>query len=234
MTDRYISSEPSNDSDASTTPATPLQKEESWNPKWVLSTRGFPLTTILRIKASHRCKCLPDTHKDIFSFNRSLGAKLFLGEIAELPKVNVCWCAYSLYEDLLPRKLTGLKGRHLFEDLETVNQAVMVLYKGTYWTHRVTKGDDLTKLRIFQLLSGNKAEKSTTVLGKMPLSKQGVAHLRNLLSTVDGCAIQICLAFPDVPQIQNWEYFDNLVNCMFKNMLVDWTLPHGVEYVSFY
>nr|WLK77414.1 RNA-dependent RNA polymerase [Suillus luteus narnavirus 6] len=203
----------------------------------VLSTKGFPLTSVLRTYSGHKCQCHHGglEHKNVFDFNRSLGSDLFNQKIDKLPKVEVCWNSSSLFEEKLPRKLTSdSKERFLFEDLQTVNDAVSALYRGTYWCHRMTKGDTFTKLSLFRLLSQDLDGKDTQVLGKYKLSKKGVGHLRNILSTVDGLAIQICLAFPDIPQIQNWDYFDNMSNGMLKNLLSDWTTPHGENYTSFY
>jgi len=73
-------------------------------------------------------------------------------------------------------------------------------------------------------------------MAAMPLSPKGVGHFKQILSTIDGMATAICLAFPDKPEIQAWEYFDNMFNCMFKNLLLDWVIDHGQDkdYVSYY
>jgi hypothetical protein len=122
----------------------------------------------------------------------------------------------------------------LFSQLKTVNDGIQALFKGTYWCHRVVKGDDFTKLSLFRLLSQDLGNTSTDVMGKMPLSTKGVEHLRQILSTVDGLAIQLVLAFPEDSKIQSWKYFDNMANAAIKNLLGDWTIPHGEEYVSWY
>jgi hypothetical protein len=210
----------------------------SWDTgKNVLSTKGFPLTTVLRNYNSHKCVCESprEEHRDIFVFNKSLGSKLFRKEITEMPKgIRVCWNALNLFEDKLPRQITGLTNRLLFKELPTVQDAVNVLYNGTYWCHRVTKGDRILKKHIYMLLSHTKCDLSIPKLGKLPLSPMGVSNLKQILNTIDGMSIAIVLAFPDKSDIQNWNYFDNMVNSMFKNLILDWTVAHEPNFVSYY
>jgi len=217
--------------------------------KDVLSTKGFPLTCVLRTHSTHKCVCVDEsTHKDIFAFNNTIGCKLFQGKIKQIPEgIKTCWNTLSLFEDKLPRELLypklGKKSskedieknrpRRLFEELSSVQQAINVLFKGTYWCHRVCKTGQ-TLLKIYQLLSQDFTSWNKSYLGRKKLSQKGVGHLRNILSTIDGMATQIVLAFPDVPQIQNWEYFDNMSNCMFKNLLDDWAVKHDSNYISYY
>jgi hypothetical protein len=217
----------------------------------VLHTQGFPLSSTLRgkykglVRNEHKCSCHgSQKHRDVLAFNQTLGADLFNGRIAELPEVQVCWNSNSLFEEPVPRYLVGIKDakRVLFEKLPTVQSAINVLYNGTYWCHGITnpgkpgkkREDNLTKLRLYQLLAQDLTCTDIPSLGREKLSPKGVNHLKQILSTVDGLAIQICLAFPDVPSIQNWDYFDNLSRNMIKSLLVDWVGKHKSNYLSFY
>jgi len=202
----------------------------------VLSAKGFPLTSVLRPHSAHKCKCPHGgkEHVDVFYFNNTVGARAFL-EGRKLPEIEICWNSTSLFEDKLPRDLTGRNDRPLYEDLDTVGEAVSVLFKGTYWFHRVTKGDFKVLRDTYKLLHGGElVSNQMKQWAALKLSPKGVNHLRNILSTIDGMAIQILLAFPDSPKIQSWEYFDNMISCLYKHLLCDWVDKHSSTYISYY
>jgi hypothetical protein len=214
-----------------------LRKNRAWDIKRdVLSTKGFPLAGLIRTYQPHTCASSghgQEDHRDLFEFNRTLGKDVFHGKITALPEIQVCWNGSSLFEDKLPRARTGSYGKRcLFEDLPLVGNAISALF-GTYWYIRLVK-DKRAELRLYCLLAGTWDTKNIEELRKMPLSPQGVGHLKQIVSTVDGMTMQLALAFPDVPEVQNWDYFDNAINCMLKHLLEDWCLDHGPEYVSFY
>jgi hypothetical protein len=248
-----------------------LSKQVPWNlGEHVLGTQGFPLSTTLRGKfrkvlkekdinpegrtGLQKCSCIGEQrHRDVFAFNATMGRDFFLGKLDKLPNIHVCWNSYNLFEEKIPRYLVtgkrrpakGYKSstpRVLFENLRTVQEAVTVLYNGTYWCHGIThrpkagkkqESDPVTTLRLYQLLAQNFVSKTPRLLGEEPLSKVGVNHLKQILGTVDGLCIQLCLAFPDIPEIQNWEYFDRIMRSMIKHLLEDWTSKNGAR-ESFY
>nr|WLJ60692.1 MAG: putative RdRp [Plasmopara viticola lesion associated narnavirus 46] len=222
---------PSNDSDTSIL-------QHSWGAHDVLSSKGFPLTCVLKTHAAHKCRCLRegniDTHRDVFYFNQTIGSDLFTQKISEVPKgIRVCWNSISLFESKLPRKLTGLDTRPIFENIEMAHTAVSVILKGTYWGRRCLSKDRYLPM-LYRLLTQDFTTWDINQLNKLKLSPKGVNYLKSILSTIDGLCIQLVLAFPDCPQIQNWDYFDNLINCCFKNLLKDWMGNHPPEYVSYY
>lgn len=195
----------------------------------ILSTKGFPLAGIVKSYAAH--KCVHQEHRDVFAFNAAIGGPLLRKEIKSLPEIKTCWNATSLFEEKLPRKLTGLPNRVYFKDIPTVGTAIRVLRRGTYWFKRAER-NRATLLQTVRLLGGCGLKLSSAY--KLKLSPAGAAGLKNIVATIDGTTVQLCLAFPDKPEIQSWDYFDNVVNNMYCNLVQDWLAPRVSKRVSYY
>jgi len=209
--------------------------EHVWTNDNVLSTGGFPLTTVLTVKNTHGCVCgTRAKHRDLFTFNRSIGKDVFQGKYKS-PAVNVCWNSIDLFENKLPRELTGLKYRPFLKKISSMKVVLDILQKGTYWFPNIRK-DVRSLYRLISLLSGNYyIEGMTHDLNNLPdCTTAGIGRFKQLLATVDGVTTSLILAFPDDPMIQSWKYYDQMSRCLIKNLLTDYSMYHTSEYFSYY
>nr|WPR16637.1 MAG: RNA-dependent RNA polymerase [Dracophyllum associated narna-like virus 5] len=200
----------------------------------VLTTRSFPATCIIRGEFLERkghgtCSCTgEETHRSYFDVCRSVIGPSMRSELP-IPEVKVCWNAENLFECKLNRKLTGLDNRLAFSDLKSVGIAVTALNRGTYWFKRTFRPDSnglpgRTGRAIVRLLAGLRSyagPERTRDLCKRPLAKGAVNKLRNVLATVDGLLMQLCLCFPDTGEYLNWSRIDQMINCLISLLVSD-------------
>jgi hypothetical protein len=205
---------------------------DPWDPvRDVLSLKSFVGTGILRYgeKGQHLCKCTDkDRHRSLFTVNMLFTSANLLGK-KECPQIRVCHNADNLWEDKLPRSLTGLENRVSFEDLPNVRTALNVLKKGTYWYSQLSRGKlyrkSAFKRHLGRLLAGYRTpeghEPFTTVLASS-LNSAAVQRFRSMLATVDGLLMQAVLAFPGSEDVQNWTRIDQIQRCGIANILEDY------------
>lgn len=212
---------------------------EAWHFSHVLSTKSFPLSSTLRWRSTHRCSCASgERHRSLFDFNQLIGADHLLFGKPFRP-VKVCWNSMNLMEDLLPRDLTGLDKRVLFEDLPNVRTMTRVLNSATYWYRRFSETTEVglpsrKLVGLLSLLSGKPVSTHTTeLLGSVP-SKTGVARFKQIIATVDGFLMQVMLAYPDKLKFQNWNFVDRAINCLMSNLVSDYLPGHKPSYISVY
>lgn len=217
----------------------------SWDERRdVLTTKSFPLTTVLRwgTPYTERCNCLlGHNHRSLFEWNLANASKVTHGR--PLQDTLVCWNALSLFESRIPKKLSGWKDRVPLIELPTVGHVMNVLWNGTYWFRRLASPNSTKKIEniqpwetfsvagemILRALAGKSAFHKRggkrlirRELYKMKLSTVALGRLKQLLTTVDGLCLQIVTSFPGEPEIQNWDYFDNLIVGQVKNLFFDY------------
>lgn len=214
------------------TDSKPPPKIEVWEDNFVLSLKGFPLSSTIKTYIPGVCSCGTDeVHQDIFTYNNIFGKKC-LRESSDIPtNVKICWNTTNLFEDKLPRKVTKTNNRIEFSSLPTVGKMCEVLMESTYWFRRLSQSTKKGHLgrplrRMYQLLSGIQDGQFgtmtiTQILNFRP-SKEGVFKLKNILYTVDGFCSQVLCAMPDCPELQNWKYFDGAIHSMIVGLLEDY------------
>jgi len=204
--------------------------------KHVLALNRFPGTCILRNnkrndKGKGTCSCSDDQiHRDLFDMNCQIVRPSYKDD-KDIPEVQVCWNSVNLFEDKLPRDLTGSKNRIRFRDLKTVGEANKVLFKGTYWFARTMRSKNPMQkhgrtgvgiLRLLANLSSYTGKEHIGQLCAMKLHHGAVNKLRNILATVDGVIMSLVLAFPDRDYYQSWERTDQIANCLISLLVPDY------------
>jgi hypothetical protein len=148
----------------------------------------------------------------------------------DVPKINVCWDAINLWEENLPKEVTGLDKRVKFSSLPTIWHAQKVLYSSTYWFRRLIRKESTGRLNpngvaILRLLAGKSSfsgPEEVWQLVKLKISHGGIQKLRNILATVDGMLMQIVLSFPMWEELLDWSRIDQIVHCLICQLLPDY------------
>jgi hypothetical protein len=196
------------------------------NTRDVLCIASLPCTSSLRKKYSPGCAC-SDRHRSFASFCK-LVIDPSLRKGLDVPKIEVCWNNYNLWEDKLPRELSGLDKRLHFGDMPSIWHAQKVLYSGTYWFPRLMRNDsgrsNLNGKAILRLLAGLSycGPEQVWQLVKLKITPGGVNKLRNLLATVDGLVMQLVLSFPMWEDLLAWSRMDQIINCLICQLLPDY------------
>jgi hypothetical protein len=220
-------------------------KSLNWAEDDVLTTASFPSTCLLREQKVQRgvrrpCNCSDAAkHRNFFDFCKAV-VKPNLEKGQEVPSdIKVCWNGRNIFEGDLPRELihkpTGARVK--FDDLPYVRDVIYTLRKGTYWFQRAAfKGGDVKKgysdlgRQLIILIAGKTSgEKLQTKAGKLlgdKVSKQGVKRLKNVLATIDGIIMQICLCYPG-KEFLSWENMDSLIHCLIRNLVPDYIRPEN-------
>jgi len=206
---------------------TPVETGSPWvTTRDVLCVGSMPNTGSLRKEYVTPCECR-DRHRPFSEFCKEVvDPTLRKGLI--IPKIEVCWNSLNLWESKLPKKLTGLDNRVLFEDMPTIWHAQKVLYSGTYWFRRLMRKDsgrsNLNGVAILRLLAGKSftGKEQVYELVKLPLRKSGCHKLRSILATVDGLVMQLVLSFPMWEELLSWERMDQIINCLICQLLPDY------------
>lgn len=218
--------EPSNDV-MTTTATTPVPWAHDSD---VLSLKSFPGTSVLRYGKfrEHLCHCGErNVHRSLFDVNLLFTANNLLGKI-DCPEISVCHNAENIWECSLPRALTGLESRVVFEKLPDVRTALAVLRKGTYWYPQLAKGkfkESAFQRKFARLLAGYTSCEGREPFGLVKSSKisgPAVQRLRSLLATVDGLLMQVVLAFPGSPEFQSWSRIDQIQRSLISQLLDDY------------
>jgi hypothetical protein len=197
----------------------------------VLSLKSFPGTSILRYgrKGTHLCKCGPEKrHRSLFSVNLLFTSQNLLGK-EECPSISVCHNAENIWECRLPREVTGLENRVVFEKLPNVGVALSTLKRGTYWYRQLLKHkkfkESAFQRHITRLLAGcssPEGHEPFAELKKLPINGPAVQRFRSLLATVDGLLMQAVMAFPGHPDIQDWKRIDQIQRSLISNIITDY------------
>jgi len=204
----------------------------------VLSLKTFTSSHILKWghKGEHTCSCTAEQrHRSLFDFNLTVHRDHIANysEERDFPKVLVCHNADNVWESKLPRDLTGLKQRVTFDNLGTVGTAMKVLSRGTYWFRRLAKGNRHVMARLLAGFSRPNGPEKIRDIMLLPLKKGCAAKLHQTLATCDGLLFQIILAFPDVEFVQNWDFIDQVQNCLISGLIYDY-FHNGQERVSMF
>jgi len=197
----------------------------------VLSLKSFPGTSILRYgrKGEHLCKCSEQQrHRSLFDVNLLFTSKNLLGE-ADSPKLRVCHNAENVWECALPRTLTGLDRRVVFERLPDVRTAMSVLKKGTYWYPQLLKSkrfkNSAFQRKLARLLAGFSTPEggdNFQTVKSMKVNSGAIQRLRSMLAVVDGLLMQVVLAFPGCLEFQSWNRIDQIQRCLISQILDDY------------
>nr|WNA22222.1 MAG: RdRp [Plasmopara viticola lesion associated narnavirus 45] len=198
--------------------------------KHSLTTRSFPATCVLRASGgSGTCTCGDGViHRDYFSFAEQVLMPQMKSE-AIIPAVKVCWNAENLWESNLPRKLTGLNKRLVFDELPLVWHAQKVLFEGTYWFKRLLLDLDGERkhtrngVAVLRMIAGKSSftgRERVDELVRLPVRKEGVQRLRQVLATVDGLVMQLVMCFPGF--YKSWDVIDQVIHCLICQLLPDY------------
>jgi len=207
----------------------------------VLSLKTFPSTSILRWgrKGEHLCSCKDyERHRSLFTVNLQFVAPSLLGR-GECPNLKVCFNAENMWECRLPREITGLDKRVVFERLPTVRHAIRVLKKGSYWFPRLLKGKKLKTSafgrKMVRLLAGCSSAEGPEPFGSLKgkrVSPIAVQRLRSMLATADGVLMQAVLGFPGNHDFQNWKRMDQIQCSLVANLISDYFRDNDPDRVS--
>nr|QIR30285.1 RNA-dependent RNA polymerase [Plasmopara viticola lesion associated narnavirus 6] len=197
----------------------------------ILSLKSFPGTSILRYgrKGEHLCVCRDfERHRSMFDVNLLFTSQNLLG-LADSPKLRVCHNAENIWECALPRALTGLDRRVVFERLPDVKTALRVLRKGTYWYRQLLSSKKFKNsafqrkmARLLAGLSSPEGSENFHAVKAMKVNGGAVQRLRSLLATVDGLLMQVTLAFPGSADFQSWKRIDQIQRSLISQILDDY------------
>jgi hypothetical protein len=163
----------------------------------------------------------------MFDVNLLFTANNLLGKVS-CPSIRVCHNAENLWEIPLPRAITGLENRVVFEKLPNVRTALKVLKRGTWWFPQMAKRHFASSQflrRLTRLLAGKSSPEGRTSFGTlkaMPISSAAVQRFRSLLATVDGMLMQVTLAFPGSQEFQSWDRIDQIQRSLIMQLLDDY------------
>lgn len=149
---------------------------------------------------------------------------------SDVPKLNVCWDAESLFEARLPRALTKLEKNLKFEEMPSIWHAQLVLFKGTFWFGRMIQKDSAGRhnpngVAILRLLCGLRSysgHQRVDQLVNMKISRQGLQKLKQILATVDGLVMQLVLSFPAWEELLEWSRIEQIQTCLISQLLPDY------------
>jgi hypothetical protein len=216
-----------NESLSSASYVTADESAKPWNNvQDVLCIEDLPSTVSLRKKFNAPCACL-GRHRPFREFCK-LVIDPSLRKDLPVPKIEVCWNNLNLWESKLPRELTGLENRVLFEDMPTIWHAQKVLYSGTHWFRRLmrktSRHGNFNGVAVLRLLAGKSITGPERVdqLVSLPLVKSGCHKLRSILATVDGLVMQLVLSFPMWEELLSWDRMDQIINCLICQLLPDY------------
>jgi hypothetical protein len=216
-----------NESLSSASYVTAEESARPWNNvQDVLCIEDLPSTVSLRKKFNALCAC-SGRHRPFREFCK-LVIDPSLRKDLPVPKIEVCWNNLNLWESKLPRELTGLENRVLFEDMPTIWHAQKVLYSGTHWFRRLmrktSRHGNFNGVAVLRLLAGKSITGPERVdqLVSLPLVKSGCHKLRSILATVDGLVMQLVLSFPMWEELLSWDRMDQIINCLICQLLPDY------------
>jgi hypothetical protein len=216
-----------NESLSSASYVTADESARPWNNvQDVLCIEDLPSTVSLRKKFNAPCAC-EGRHRPFREFCK-LVIDPSLRKDLPVPKIEVCWNNLNLWESRLPRELTGLNNRVLFEDMPTIWHAQKVLYSGTHWFRRLmrktSRHGNFNGVAVLRLLAGKSITGPERVdqLVSLPLVKSGCHKLRSILATVDGLVMQLVLSFPMWEELLSWDRMDQIINCLICQLLPDY------------
>nr|QTE76053.1 RNA-dependent RNA polymerase [Neofusicoccum parvum narnavirus 3] len=197
------------------------------NPRDVLCIGSLPCTSSITKRFVPPCECR-GRHRPFSEFCK-LVIDPSLRKGTPVPKIEVCWNNLNIWEDKIPRSLSGLKKSIHFDSMPSIWHANKVLYEGTYWFRRLMRIDsgrsNLNGKAILRLLAGLKGfsgPEEVWQLVKLKIDPQGVNKLRNILATVDGLVMQLILSFPMWEELLSWERTDQIINCLICQLLPDY------------
>jgi hypothetical protein len=197
------------------------------NTRDVLCVGSLPNTCSLRKEFVTSCDCRA-RHRPFKDFCKEV-VDPTLRKGLNIPKIEVCWNSLDLWESKLPRELSRLDNRVLFEDMPTVWHAQTVLFKGTYWFRRLMRKDNgrsqINGVAILRMLAGKSTfsgKEQVYELVKLPLRKSGCHKLRSILATVNGLVMQLVLSFPMWEELLSWDRMDQIINCLICQLIPDY------------
>jgi len=198
----------------------------------ILGTSTLPCLSSLRKKWFPACG---HTHRSFQSLCREVIDPCLRKDL-DVPKINICWDAESIWDARLPRSLTQLEKNLKFEALPSIWHANLVLFKGTRWFGRLIRKDSGGRhnpngVAILRLLAGKKGfsgPERVDQLVKLKLSQNGINKLKQILSTVDGLVMQLVLSFPMWEDLLDWTRIEQIQTCLISQLLPDYfreTIP---------
>jgi len=197
------------------------------NPRDVLCVGSMPSTSSICKKYVPACGCR-DRHRSFSQFCK-LVIDPTLRKGLDVPKIEVCWNNLNIWEDKIPRSLSGLEKPIHFESMPSMWHAQKVLYNGTYWFRRLMRKDSgrsqINGKAILRLLAGLKGfsgPEEVWQIVKLKINSSGVHKLRSILATIDGLVMQLILSFPSWEELLSWDRIDQIVNCLICQILPDY------------
>lgn len=193
-----------------------------------LATSTLPCTATLRSKYGNKCSCGLN-HRSFQDFCKEV-IDPCMRKDENVPKINICWDATNLWEEKLPRELTGLDKRVKFESMPSIWHAQTTLYKGTYWFRRLIRKDDTGRVNpngvaVLRMLAGLKSFSGPEPVYRLvdrKIDRGGLHKLRNILATVDGLVMQLVLSFPMWDELLDWSRIDQVTHCLICLLLPDY------------
>jgi len=195
----------------------------------VLSTGTLPIVTLLRVPKGIRGSCSCDTdcfHVSFFELN-SLKKPL--------ESIEVCHNAPNIYDQYLPRFLTGREGkRRSFLEVKTGQELNDILFKGTYFWRSFWNGRVAQQV-VYEALQTATGLPRGSTLGALlagPCIERGLRLLRNALTNVDGVLVPFYLSFQGDKAVNRWAFFDRMAAGLVRGFVHDTVLtdPNAVTY----
>lgn len=194
--------------------------------------RGLPLASSSKGDTGTRCSCIDgQVHRDLPFFNRNVVAVMAENPGMKMPDVQVCYNSTSIFEDKLPREMTGTDDRVCLKAL-TVGKVLGVLQRHTYWYRGISKvkrGQPQVAVRgLALLLSGHSGRGSNGVKVSIPslceerVSPAGYGRFKQLVSTVDGFMSQLGISLGHMKEFHDWKLYDRVMRVLILGLIPDY------------
>jgi hypothetical protein len=138
----------------------------------------------------------------------------------------------TIWDDKIPRSLTGAEKDCKLVELETIEQVENGLRTSTYWYQRLAKskvGRSRHARALLRMIGGysgfsDHRLKESELLSTKP-SHEGFQRLRNITATIDGWLAQLMLSFPENELMWRWATYDRIIHSMMVNLIPDYCKP---------
>jgi len=205
-------------------------KSDNLQRRAVMTTASLPVVTNLRKPKGISGSCACDQACFHVSF-------MDMNSMTEAPgQVEVCYNAPNIYDQYLPRFLTGRDGpRRSFLDIKDGQELNDVLFRGTYFWAGFWNGSRAQKTVFECLETASESPKGLGlgVLLRKPCTSRGLRLIRNALTNVDGVLIPYYLSFQGSRTVNTWKHFDRMASTLVRGFIHD-TANHDPNAVTYY
>lgn len=205
----------------------------------VLDLNSLPFSSMI-IGGKGSCACDPDKHYhlDFLDFNQ-MDRSIF-GDFG----VEICFSHYNVFDEYLPRLLTGDGKRIKFLEIPDANTLNSVLYRGTHWYRSFwtrkkseTAKPQITVRRILEIGTGRvgKGDNFGALL-QQQCDPVGLKRLLNALINTDGVLQTLVLVWSEtsIPKFSDWNYVDSVIRSLVMNFIQDITDEGKEGYKTLY